>query len=58
MGHVAEGVNASKEVYDLSMRLNLDMPIIATVYKILFEEADIVKSVTNLLNREPKVEFN
>ena len=58
LGHVAEGVNASKEVYDLSMRLNLDMPIIATVYKILFEEADIVKSVTNLLNREPKVEFN
>ena len=58
LGHVAEGVNASKEVYELSLRLNLDMPIIDTVYKILFEEADITKSVTNLLSREPKIEFN
>ncbi len=58
LGHVAEGVNASKEVYAIGVRLNLDMPIIDTVYKILFEDADIIKSVTNLLDREPKIEFN
>ena len=57
LGHVAEGVNATKEVYKLSQQLNLDMPIIETVYKIIYEDANIAKSVTNLLNREPKVEF-
>ncbi len=57
LGHVAEGVNATQEAYRLSLNLNLDMPIVETVYKILFEQADILNSVTNLLKREPKLEF-
>ena len=57
LGHVAEGVNAAKEAYKLSIDLNLDLPIIETVYKIIFENIDILESVSNLLNRNPKEEF-
>ena len=58
LGHVAEGVNAAKEVYHLSKSLKVDMPIVEGVYKIIFEQADLSKSVIELLKREPKLEFS
>ena len=57
LGHVAEGVNAAKEVYDLSKRLKVDMPIVEGVYKIIYNQADLSTSVIELLKREPKLEF-
>lgn len=58
LGHVAEGVNACREVYNLSKKLNIDMPIVEAVYKIMFEKADLLSQVKDLLSREPKIEFS
>ncbi|MDQ5921755.1 MAG: glycerol-3-phosphate dehydrogenase [Pseudomonadota bacterium] len=58
LGHVAEGVSAAREVYNISRQLKLEMPIVDTVYKIIYENADITQSVAALLSREPKLEFD
>ena len=57
LGHVAEGVTATKEVYNLIQQLKLSMPIVESVYKIIYENADIATCVFDLLSREPKLEF-
>lgn len=57
LGHVAEGVLTSREVYKKSLALNVEMPIAASVYRIIYEHADIKTEVSNLLNRQPKLEF-
>lgn len=56
LGHVAEGVYAALAVYKLSKKLGLDMPIIAAVYSIIYEAADIGQVVDTLLNRAPRFE--
>lgn len=56
LGHVAEGVTAAKETYKHSKRLHLEMPIVETVYRIIYEDANITDSVEGLLKREPKLE--
>ena len=58
LGHVAEGVLASKEVYNLSRKLNIEMPIVEAVYRIIYEKADLATQVFSLLSREPKLEFS
>ncbi len=57
LGHVAEGVNAAKEVYNLSKRLNIEMPIVNAVYKIIYEQSNLSEQVLTLLNRASKLEF-
>jgi glycerol-3-phosphate dehydrogenase (NAD(P)+) len=57
LSHVAEGVYATLEIYKLSKKLNLDMPIVHAVYSILYEQANILQIVNNLLSRTPKVEI-
>jgi glycerol-3-phosphate dehydrogenase (NAD(P)+) len=56
LGHVAEGVYAANEIYKLSKRLNVDMPIVEAVYGIIYENADIKQTVGELLGRTPKFE--
>lgn len=56
LGHVAEGVYAAREIYKLSKQLNVDMPIVSAVYGILYENANIRQTVSELLNRAPKFE--
>ncbi|MCC2625062.1 MAG: glycerol-3-phosphate dehydrogenase [Burkholderiales bacterium] len=56
LGHVAEGVYAANEIYKLSKRLNVDMPIVDAVYGIIYENADIKQTVGGLLSRAPKFE--
>lgn len=54
---VAEGVTTTKSVYELSNKLNVDMPISTAVYKILYHDilpSDIVKE---LMQRELKKEL-
>ncbi len=57
LGHVAEGVYSTNEVYQLSKKHGLDMPIVETVYNILNGKTDIKSSIIALFNREPKLEF-
>lgn len=56
LGHVAEGVAATKEVYLHCQRLQIEMPIVETVYRIIYENADIRDSIAMLQKREPKLE--
>lgn len=53
---VAEGVRTTRSVYDLSQRLQVDMPISHEVYRVLFEDKDPKKAVHDLMTRNPKDE--
>lgn len=57
LGHVAEGVLTTREIYNKSQSLNIDMPIVSCVYKIIYENADIFDEVNGLIGRAPKPEF-
>ena len=52
MNMVAEGVNTTRSVYDLSKKYNLDMPISNGVYNILFNINDPKSIVSELMNRD------
>lgn len=56
IGHVAEGVPATREVYELAQKYNLEMPIVEAVYKIIYEGANVKSGVMELLKRAPKFE--
>jgi glycerol-3-phosphate dehydrogenase (NAD(P)+) len=48
---VVEGVKATQAAYELSVLHGIDMPITKEIYKVLFEGADVKKSVDNLMLR-------
>jgi len=56
MQMVAEGIKTTRSVYDLTKRLDIDMPILEQVYKIIYEDKDCAEAVSDLLKRELKVE--
>ena len=56
LGHVAEGVHAAEEVQRLSQTLDIEMPIIQAVCRILNEEISAREAVEQLLAREPTSE--
>lgn len=57
LGHVAEGVYTAREVQGIAARHQVDMPICAAVYRVLYEALPIDKAVEMLLNRAPGNEF-
>lgn len=58
MRMVAEGITTAKSVYQLAQKLEVDMPISSTVYRVLYEQADIQKEIHLLMNRSLKNEFS
>ena len=52
MDMVAEGVNMSRSIDDLSKKYNIDMPISKAVYKILFDNKDPKDMVVGLMTRD------
>ena len=56
MGMVAEGVNTTKVVHELSKKHNIEMPISNSVYEVLFMSRDPKTSVKNLMIRKLKME--
>lgn len=54
---VVEGVVSAKAVLELSKKYNVDMPIIESINKILFEGKNAKDEVTKLMNRNRKYEF-
>ena len=58
LGHVAEGVYTVREVHQLAQQLEVDMPICAAVYRVLYENMPAASAVAALLNREASAEFN
>jgi glycerol-3-phosphate dehydrogenase (NAD(P)+) len=56
IGQVAEGVATAREVRQLAQRLQVDMPIIEQVYRVLFEDVPPQTAVEALLKREVRPE--
>lgn len=54
---VAEGVTTTASAYDLSKKVGVEMPITETLYKVLYEKADIIKSFQSLMTRSLKDEL-
>ncbi len=51
MGQVAEGIGTTRAVYDLSRRLDVDMPIVEEMYRILYEGKAPRQAVIDIMAR-------
>jgi glycerol-3-phosphate dehydrogenase (NAD(P)+) len=58
LGQVAEGVEAARAAHALAGALGIDMPIVAAVYRVLYEGLPPQRAVATLLAREPAREFD
>lgn len=58
LGHVAEGVNASRAVRELAAAHGVEMPICEAVDRVLHEGMPVRDAVLGLLRREPRAEFH
>ncbi|MCX8010283.1 MAG: NAD(P)H-dependent glycerol-3-phosphate dehydrogenase [Ignavibacteria bacterium] len=56
MEMVAEGVTTARSVYQLSTKLNVEVPICNEIYKILYEDKDPVIATNDLMTRDAKGE--
>ena len=56
LGHVAEGVHTTREVFNKARELGVEMPITCEVHAVLSEGRLPRTAVENLLNREQKAE--
>ncbi len=57
MNMVAEGVDTTFFVYQISKQNNIDMPIVKVIRKILLNEISIVDGIKMLIRRPLKMEF-
>ncbi len=57
LGHVAEGVKTAKSAYDLSVKLDVDMPVTREVYAVLYEDKAVERALVDLMSRELVEEF-
>lgn len=57
MRMVAEGVETSRAAHALARREGIEMPIVAEVHGVLFEDRSPREAVVNLMQREPKAEI-
>ncbi|MGP1931160.1 MAG: NAD(P)H-dependent glycerol-3-phosphate dehydrogenase [Arsenophonus sp. ET-YP4-MAG3] len=58
IGQVVEGYLNTKEVYILSKRIGVEMPIIEQIYQILYCNKNVFEAANTLLNRSTKDEVN
>lgn len=54
---LAEGVMTSKALYKLGQKYGVDLPIVESVYKVLFDGTDIKEALGSLFMRSVKKEF-
>jgi glycerol-3-phosphate dehydrogenase (NAD(P)+) len=57
MTMVAEGVKTSISAYELSKKMNVDMPIVDQIYEALYKGKDPLLAVKELMTRELKKEL-
>lgn len=53
---VVEGVATAKAAYDLAKKHKIEMPIVAEINKVLYENKDPKRAVHDLMTRTPKIE--
>ena len=57
IGMTVEGYISAKSAYELAKRYEVEMPIIEEIYKVLYQNADVNQTVTNLMTRPNINEF-
>jgi glycerol-3-phosphate dehydrogenase (NAD(P)+) len=57
MDSVAEGVPTTKAMMTLARRHQVEMPITEAVYRVLFEDKDVLHALSDLMTRDPKPEL-
>lgn len=57
MTMVVEGVRTCQATYELAHALEIDMPIVETVYKVIFDRLDPTVAISKLMTRDMKPEF-
>lgn len=57
MSMVAEGIETTEAVYDMSEKLKIELPIIKCVYDIIYKNENVIKSVELLMGRSFKSEY-
>lgn len=58
IGQVIEGLSNAQEIYKLSLKNKIDMPITKEIYQILYRNKNVHKAAQSLLNRTQKKENN
>lgn len=58
MHMVAEGVKTARSVYNLSRKLNVNMPIFHEAYRILYEDDSPKEAIHRLMTRDLKQELD
>jgi glycerol-3-phosphate dehydrogenase (NAD(P)+) len=58
MHQVAEGVRTVQAAYELAKQFNLSLPIIETIYQIVYHEMSLSEASAQLLGRPMKFELN
>ena len=56
VGMVIESIDNIEVAYELGKLHNIEMPIVETVYKVLYEKLDPKEAVKNLMTRNKKME--
>ena len=56
LGQVAEGVPTTQSAHELSLRYNVELPITHAVYRILYEHADLKRTLVDLMSRPQRSE--
>ena len=56
VGMVIESIDNIEVAYELGKLHNIEMPIVETVYKVLYENLDPKEAVKNLMTRDKKME--
>lgn len=56
IGMVIEGVSTTKVAHELAEMLSVDMPIVDTIYNVIYQNADIRESIIKLMRREGRPE--
>jgi glycerol-3-phosphate dehydrogenase (NAD(P)+) len=56
MREVAEGVKTTRAIYELGKRLNIDMPITASIHALLYEDKPAIEAANELMGRPLKRE--
>lgn len=56
IGMTIESIDNIKTAYKLSKKYDVEMPIVESVYKVLFEGLDAKQAISDLMTRNPKFE--
>ena len=57
VGAVVEGYYAARSAHLMATRLGADLPITAAAYRVLYEGADVARTVNQLLCRDKRAEM-